>query len=180
MNFVILATSFSPASRSRELAFRLADCFRGASVDVSIVDIRELPQTFCDGGDLEDYPPEFANLARRIEESDGVVVCHPVHNYSASGATRNLIEIVGGSLERKPVAVASASGSGRSHLASGSLFLSMCYEYGSCLFPDTFQWPDRISPCGPSVQWDELKERLEEYARDFVLFARALKGYGDG
>lgn len=179
MNFVILATSFSSESRSRELAFRLADCFGEASVGASVVDIRKLPQTFCNGGDLEDYPSEFAELARRIEECDGVVVCHPVHNYSASGATRNLIEIVGDGLDRKPVAVASASGSGRSHLASGSLLLSVCYEYGSCLFPGALQWPERAVPCGPAVPWEEMKERVQEYARDFVLFAQSLKEYRD-
>lgn len=180
MNFIILATSFSPDSRSRELAFRLADRFRDASVEVAVVDIRGLPSTFCDGGDMGDYPPAFAELADRIEGCDGVVVCHPVHNYSASGATRNLIEIVGDNLARKPVAVASASGSARSHLASGSLLLSMYYEYGSCLFPGMLQWPGRTTPCGPSVPRDELEERIEEYAQDFLSFARALKEYRGG
>mgnify|MGYP003342683770 CR=1 FL=1 len=60
-----------------------------------LIDARALPAVLCDGRDLGDYPPEWGDCFRSLQQADGFVLATPVYLYSCAGATKNLVDILG-------------------------------------------------------------------------------------
>lgn len=147
---------------------RLGTSLTEAGQAIEITDARELPFLPCDGRDLTEYPTRLKELAERLACADGVVIASPVHYYSASGFAKNLIEIVGESLAGKPLALISAAGSLRSHLALGGLALALMQEVDAVIFPPSLQVTGANGDCSA--------ERVEDFANRFAVFVATQMG----
>lgn len=163
----LLSTSMREGSASRALLLLLSEQLEELGVTVNFTDARMLPFVPCDGRDLQDYPVELQELAKQLRIADGVVIASPVHFYGTTGATKNLLEIVGESLTAKPLALVTAAGSTRSHLAIGSLILALMHEVDAVVFPTTVQVIDGAT--------DDLDLRIKDLAVRFSQFSVALR-----
>src|SRR5690349_13436816 len=123
MHIAILSTSLSMDSLSRALLHRSEAMLREDGAITTFCDARDLPPELCNGRALEEYPTPYTLLHGRLTGADGVLLGVPIHNSGVSGACLNLLAIVGAGLAGKPVAVVSASGSVRSHLATSTLLV---------------------------------------------------------
>ena len=169
MHVELLSTSLREGSASRRALELMARALDELGVTTRINDLRELPMALCDGRELDEYPPAYGALHARLVEADGVVIGFPVHLYSSSGPAKNLVDIVGGALEGRLVALVSAAGSLRSHLAVRDLMGALVMECEAFVHPATAQ------VTAEDVETAEVRERLHELARGFVRAASALR-----
>lgn len=139
MNVHLLSTSLSPGSRSRSLLDDVACRLDAMGVQVETTDARDLPPALCDGSPLSAYPVAYQIVADRLRRADGVIVAVPIYLFSASGVAKNLLDIVSGALEAAPVGIVSAAGSSRSHLAIGSLIVTLVLDCRAWVYPGTIQ-----------------------------------------
>lgn len=166
VSITLLCCSMNPNSKSTSLAKELLrNLPSGEGINVNTIMLRDLPPVYCDGDELEAYPDAWKNAVQVVGASDAVIIAHPVHNYGASGATFNALEIIGEALEDKPVLVLSAAGSIRSHLASSSLMHALFFEFGCQLYPETLQiaGDDTLASLG---------ERIDELSKGFHQFCK--------
>lgn len=169
---LILSLSASEPSVGRQCLPILDTALYKAGATVTLCDIRTLPPVWVDKRNLEAFPAAYSDLYKEVESSDGVVLIVPIHCYTASGAAKSVTEIIGDALSRKPVAIVTAAGSHRSHLAARDLVASMMFEQETICYPGTVQaTEDLLVDCSPNK---ELHDRLTTLGTEFVLFVAAL------
>lgn len=173
MKILILSLSASEPSVSRLAALEFRKLLEAISLQVSFIDIRTLPPIWVDKRDLEELPPEYVQLAKLTEAAAGVVMFFPIHCYSMSGAAKSITEVIGDALTRKPVAVVSAAGSMRSHLAVRDLMASMMFEQETICFPKTVQLTESDLSKAKKLN-AAIRKRLKTLASEFVDFTKAL------
>jgi len=172
---LILSLSASEPSVGRLCAPTLATALREAGAQTTACDIRDLPPVWVDKKELDGFPPAYAELAADIEASDGVILLVPIHGYSASGSAKAVTEIVAEALALKPVAIVTAAGSLRSHLAIRDLMMSLMFDQEALCYPGTVQATDEmLQGKKPSK---ELRVRLTDLATKFVAFAVCLRPF---
>ena len=104
-----------------------------------------------------------------------MILVFPIHCYTMSGPAKTITEIMGDALTRKPVAMVSAAGSPRSHLAVRDLMASMMFEQESICFPRTVQASeDMLRKSSPNK---ELHQRLTTLGTEFLAFVQALRPF---
>jgi NAD(P)H-dependent FMN reductase len=172
---LIISLSASEPSVGRQCVPTLEAALREAGAAVTVRDIRDLPPVWVDKRKLEEFPEPYAKLYADVEASDGVVLVVPIHCYTMSGPAKSVTEIIGDALTLKPVAVVTAAGSHRSHLAIRDLMASMMFEQETICYPGTVQaTEDMVKRAKPNP---ELRERLTTLATKFVAFVVALKPF---
>lgn len=173
---LVLSLSASQSSVSRSCLPVLLGALKAAESSVRVCDIRDLPPIWVDSRDLGDYPAGYADLYSLVEQCEGVIMLLPIYCYTMSSPAKSISEIIGDALEWKPVALVTAAGSQKSHLAARDLITSMMYEQHTVCYPYAVQaTEDMFSPEGEAE--DELRSRLETLAAGFVAFVRAVGGF---
>ena len=172
---LIVSLSASEPSVGRLCVPTLETAFSKAGAAVTLRDIRDLPPVWVDKRELEEFPPAYAALYAEVEASDGVLLVVPIHCYTMSGAAKSVTEIIGDALTLKPVAIVTASGSHRSHLAIRDLMVSMMFEQETICFPGTVQATEEMLKKDKPNK--ELQKRLTVLATKFVAFVVALKPF---
>jgi NAD(P)H-dependent FMN reductase len=167
-DLVLLSTSMAEDSVSRRLLQSIALSLSAHGAGVEVVDVRDLPHAAAGCGP---YPDDYARLQERVACSDGVVVAHGIHGYSVPGAAKNLLDIVGAALAAKPVALVTAAGSERSHLAVAALATSLVFEH------EVFWHPATVQVTVDSVDSEDTAARVDRFATKFVSFAALLRTY---
>lgn len=172
MAYLILSCSLSPQSRSRVLARDAAARIEDTGGEVEVVDLREYPLPMCDGG-MTTLDPNAQTLARKVAESDGVVIACPVYNFNVSSSVKNLIELTGNVWHDKVVAFVCATGGDASYMAHMGIANSLMLDFRCVVVPrfvhanETEVTPDRIVSA-------ETKRRMDELVTLFLRIARAL------
>lgn len=172
---LIVSLSASEPSVGRHCVPTLEAALTKAGAAVTLRDIRELPPVWVDKRNLEEFPPAYVDLNAEVEASDGVLLVVPIHCYTMSGPAKSVTEIIGDALALKPVAIVTAAGSHRSHLAIRDLMASMMFEQETICFPGTVQATEEMFKKDKPNK--ELKKRLTILATKFVAFVVALKPF---
>lgn len=180
MRFVILSLSASEHSVSRACVPALTDALDRLGHSRTITDVRDLPPVWSRKGGISVYPEPYQRLYKQVEECDGIFFFMPIYCYTASGPTKILSEILGGTggaLTWKPAAFVVASGTARSHLAVRDLMASMAFEQQTLCYPQHVQVmaEDLDAEKRPGA---EPRRRIELLARGFCRFAQALGEQG--
>jgi NAD(P)H-dependent FMN reductase len=176
MRFTILSLSASETSVGRSCIPLLRGILIEDGHQVGVVDLRDLPPVWVDDRGLPNYPQGYRELDYRLRASDGVWLVHPIYCWSASSAAKAVTEIIGGALERMPVAFLVAAGSIRSHLAVRDLMASMAFEQQTICFPKhVVVTKGDLNANG--VPGPELEQRIQEVAQEFIRFAQALQTF---
>jgi NAD(P)H-dependent FMN reductase len=173
MKILILSLSASEPSVSRVAAFEFNLMLKTAAIETDLIDIRNLPPIWVDKRDLANLPSEYQELNRATTDANGVVMFFPIHCYSMSGGAKAITEIIGDALTRKPVALVSAAGSMRSHLAVRDLMASMIFEQETICFPKSVQLTEADLSKQRKLQ-APIRQRLQTLASEFVDFTNAL------
>ena len=172
---LILSLSASEPSVGRLCVPVIASALREAGATITACDIRDLPPVWVDKRELEAFPPAYADLNAAILASDGVILVVPIHCYSVSGSAKIVTEIVADALALKPVAIVTAAGSLRSHLASRDLMASLMFNQESLCYPGTVQATDEMLQGKKPNK--ELRGMLADLATHFVEFAACLRPF---
>jgi NAD(P)H-dependent FMN reductase len=175
MKVSIVTLSASEFSVGRCCLPMLEEEFRSLGHDLHIIDIRSLPPVWVNAQGLSGLPPEFAEVASTMKDSDAIVLIYGVYNYTMSSPAKAFEELYGDFFKEMPVGAILAAGSHRSHLAAGDLMLSLMFEY------DTFCFPRHVMATGKDLRdgapGPELAQRIKAFAADFARFAAALGHY---
>lgn len=138
MSSIVVSTSLSAASRSRELA---RECLRVLRRDARAewLDLEEQRLPAFDNAAFEH--PVVRSVSAAIGAADGLVLCAPVYNWSGSSELKKLIEWVGigGALTGKVVTLVSAAGGPRAYMALGQTALSLLLDFQCLINPRLFQ-----------------------------------------
>jgi chromate reductase len=178
--------AFAASSRERSLNRRLialaAGIAREQGADVDLAEFREFDMPIYDG-DLDaraGLPPGAAELRRRVEDADGVMISTPEYNYSISGALKNAFDWVSRARPMpwrgKSVYLMAASPSpmgGIRGLWQTRIPFEGC---GSFVFPDMFALPhaDRAFDEQGQLREAAMAERLRREVIGFVRLAAAI------
>jgi len=174
-NIMVLMLSASEPSVGRLCVPTLQLALHEAGATSAAWDIRSLPPVWVDKRELHEFPPAYTELAEAIEESDGVILVVPIHCYAVSGSAKTVTEIVADALTLKPVAIVTAAGSTRSHLAPRDLMTSLMLNQDSICYPGTVQaTEDLMQGKRPNK---ELRGRLVDLVTHFVAFVSALRPF---
>lgn len=181
--------AFSASKREGSLNSRLAalavDALRATNVDVDVATMADFDCPSYDG-DVEasdGVPAPAQDLARRIEASDGFLICSPEYNASVPGVLKNVIDWTS-RLRPQPFAgshclLMSASPSmvgGNRALWSLRVPLE---HLGSHVHPDMFSLAQAHSAFGDDGQLanEQLGERLRGLVSAWVDVVEATKHY---
>ncbi len=183
LSITIIGTSLREQSQSQKMAKWLLDWFEERSVRTWYCNAASFEPYFCLGdeeGDLSPYPPQILELYEKLLCSDGVIIATPIYLYSVSGVAKNLIDVIGDALAWRAVALVSAAGTLRSHLAIADFAKSLQFEYHTLFFPQTVQFTRE------TLWTSEDVERISSFAGNFLDFTVATAPFsrkrkeGDG
>lgn len=167
MNIHVIASSANAQSLSQTLARHVVNALHANGAHCHVWDIRALPQVWCDGRNLADYPAAYIEMHHQLSRADGVIWAVPIYGAAVSGASKNVLDIVGGAITGKPVAVVSAAGGPRSYLAIKEFMIAMLFEFRAFLAPYTVQFHDVTEIEGSAA-------RIDEFAKNFIDMVKRL------
>ena len=181
MRVLAFAASLRRASLNRKLVAVAADVARAAGAQVDLAEFREFEMPIYDG-DLDasaGLPPGAAELRRRLEQTDAMVIAAPEYNYSIAGPLKNAIDWVSRARPMpwrgKSVLLIAASPSpmgGIRGLWQTRIPLEGC---GALVFPDMFALPhaDQAFDEQGKLRDAAVEDRLRRDVVGFVRLAEA-------
>jgi NAD(P)H-dependent FMN reductase len=182
MRILAFAASLRRGSLNRQLIAVAAELARSAGAEVDLADFREFELPIYDG-DLDassGLPPGGAELKRRLEQADAVMIATPEYNYSIGGPLKNAIDWVSRARPMpwrgKSIYLMSASPSpvgGVRGLWHTRTPLEGC---GALVFPDMFALPHANEAFDETghLRDPALAARLQRDVVGFVRLAEAV------
>jgi NAD(P)H-dependent FMN reductase len=173
MSVLVVSTSLNPDSRSRVLAHHVHSEFVARSLPAGFLDLVDRPLPLCDGKRCYE-DPAVIDVAARVRAADAIVLATPIHNFDASAAARNFIEVTGHAWEEKVVAFLCAAGGHRSYMSIMGLASSLMLEYRAHIVP-RFVYATRAAFVDGAVVDADVSRRLGELAHEVVAVTAALR-----
>lgn len=171
MKILIVSSSLNPRSRSQRLASDLKSLWDEQRVDAALLDLRELPLPFCDGGAAYG-DPTVAEAKEMVEEADAIVFATPIYAYSVNAVLKNFIEMLGHSMKDKTAGFLCAAGGSMSYMSVLGFANSLMLDYRMIVLPRF------VYAAGSEWEGDEpsaaIGDRLRQFAQEFVTLARKL------
>ncbi len=167
---LILSTSLNPDSKSRLLAHETARVLAADGVAVEVLDLRDHPLPFCDGGSAYAHP-EVARVQARLAAADAFIVATPIYNYDGNAALKNVIELTGSAWENKTVAFLCAAGGKSSYMSVMALANSLMLDF-RCLIVPRFVYAEADDFADGRVGNPEQVRRIEQLARTTVRLTK--------
>jgi NAD(P)H-dependent FMN reductase len=168
-NILVVSCSPNRLSVGRIVAESMRDVMLARIPSVELVDAGKLEPIWVRKQGDTNMSAGWRDLVKKVDRASGVVFVGPVYCYSAGSPLKIVTEIVGPELEWKPCAVLSAAGSERSHLAMGSLMLSLMFEQHTVVMPSTV-----VLTGSDVIDGDSLtiaaKERVSTFCEQFIKF----------
>jgi chromate reductase, NAD(P)H dehydrogenase (quinone) len=182
MRVLAFAASSREGSLNRRLIALAAGIAREQGAQVDLAEFREFEMPIYDG-DLDaraGLPPGAAELRRRVEDADAVMISTPEYNYSISGALKNAIDWVSRARPMpwrgKSIYLMAASPSAMGGIR-GLWQTRIPFEgCGALVFPDMFPLPHADQAFDPEGRLRDaaLAERLQREVVGFVRLASAI------
>lgn len=179
MKITLIAGTNREGSWTLRVANRLAERYASHGVDVTVLDLRELPQETLSPTAYASKPEGLQPFFDAVLESDGLVVVTPEYNGGMPGVLKLFIDMLPfpHSFEHRPVCFVG--------LANGRWGALRPVEQLQAIFGyrNAFVYPDRIFLPGISNALDEhldpveplVAELLTAQITGYVAFCEALK-----
>ena len=161
--YVILAGSLNPSSRSALLALRLQQEYAQLGVKAELLDLRKHALPLCDGEAAYGHP-EVARIDATLQAARVIIVATPVYNFDANAAVKNVIELTGNAWEDKVVGFVCAAGGDASYMSIMSLANSLMLDF-RCLIIPRFVYATRTHFSDTAVTSPEIIQRLQRLAQ---------------
>lgn len=172
MSFLVISCSLNPNSRSRILARTAHARLLQMGLDADFIDLQDFTLPFCDG-DACYEEPVVQELARRIQDAEGLLVATPVYNFDVNAAAKNLLELTGSSWADKVVGFLCAAGGRTSYMAVMGFANSLMLDCRCTVVP-RFVYATDAAFRGDEATDEVVLERIDEVAASVVRYARAL------
>jgi NAD(P)H-dependent FMN reductase len=178
MKLTVIAGTNRRGSRSRQLAGRLHALHAAAGVDVTLLDLADLPLTIASPDAYARKPPELAPFFDAVLGADGLVVVTPEYNGGMPGILKLFIDMLPfpESFEHRPVCFVGVA-AGRWGALRPVEQLQAVFGYRNA-----FVFPDRVFVPGAATALDPegwptdafVAELLTRQAEDFRRYCRAI------
>ena len=116
------------------MAAELQRAFESNKASSELVDLREHPLPFCDGGAAYGHP-NVAALGSRIKAARVLIVATPVYNYDVNAAAKNLLELTGSAWDGKIVGFLCAAGGDSSYMSVMAFAQSLMLDFRCVILP---------------------------------------------
>jgi FMN reductase len=173
VGLLIVSASLSGESNSRLLAREAERVLRADGVEVTLLDLRELPLPLCDGGPAYEHP----NVARAdalLAAADGILVATPIYNYDANAAVKNLVELTGDAWENKTVGFLCSAGGQGSFMSIMGFANSLMLDF-RCVIVPRFVYATEAAFAHDKIIDSQITGRVAECARTLAKLAAAVK-----
>ncbi len=170
---LIISSSLNRDSNSRILARESQRVLESEGHPAELVDLREYPLPFCDGGSSFGHP-NVALLKERLRVADAVIIATPIYNYDTTATLKNLIELTGASWQDKAVGFLCAAGGGGSYMSVMSFANSLMLDFRSLIVP-RFVYATGEAFSSGQISDPEIAARVAELARATARLGGALK-----
>lgn len=160
--YVVLATSLRPESRSSVLARALLAELEALAVSAEMIELREYPLPLCDASSAYGAPG-VAELSARISAARVVFLATPVYNFDANAAAKNLIELTGSAWEGKIVGFLCAAGGRASFMSIMSLANSLMLDF-RCIILPRFVYTTGDDFADGAISRAEIRQRIRQLA----------------
>jgi chromate reductase len=184
VKLLAFAASLKRESLNRKLLHLAVELARGSGVVVDLAEFREfdMPLYNADVQSSGGFPAGAAEMGRRIEAADGLMIAAPEYNYSVPGTLKNAIDWVS---RMNPMPFRGKHGcllAASSTVAGGSRglwALRVPLEgLGVTLYPDMFalaQAAEALDEHG-KLKDPKLQQRLEKVVGGYLEMGRKLSG----
>jgi len=163
MNIIILACSLNPKSRSFQMSKFTQEYLSAEdnNINVELLDLRETPLPFCDGGACYADERVWA-LQGKIKKADLVIFSVPIYNYEINSAAKNLIDLAGDALKNKTIGFMAAAGGESSYMSLLPTISSMMLQHRALIVPRyVYASYKSFSKEGELID-DTVKDRLKD------------------
>lgn len=125
---LLVQGSLSPTSKTALLIQKASSMLASHDVRVEILDLRTANMDFCNGRPIEEYNESTQAAYTLMKKADGYIFGMPIYSHSVSGALKNLIDIGGSTLFRKPAGIVCHAQGVKGYLASMDLAKILSFE----------------------------------------------------
>lgn len=174
-HFLIISLSASDESISRLGIDTIHSTILANGHRAEVIDIRDYPPFWMNSKKLDGAPVEYRSLSKKVRAATGVIFLSPVYCYSTSSIFKLLTELFTEELARKPVAIVTAAGTLRSHLAISDVIMNMIFEMGSFVFPNSAQITGEDVSNGQLSK--DINERIIKLVREFIGFSHYISAF---
>ena len=166
---VIIATSLNPQSRSRVTARYAHGLLTAKKIEADLVDVRDLGDLPLTGSPLAwAAHPELDALKEKLRAATHVLFALPVYNFSVSGVSKNLIELMSANeLGGKTVGLMCAAGGPRSYMSVLPFANALMLDFRCWIVP-RFVYATRDEVVENEVVSDELRLRIEQLTMEML------------
>ncbi len=132
--YLVFSTSLNPDSRSRILAQTAVAELEKRGQSCQLIDLVEMPLPACDANECY-TDPNVIQVARAIQDADGILIASPIYNYDLASSAKNLVELTGQAWTQKVVGFLCAAGGNGSYMAPMGLANSLMLDFRSLILP---------------------------------------------
>jgi len=173
MSLLIVSASLNSESNSRLLAREAERVLHADGLDVTLLDLRELPLPVCDG-EKAYSDPNVLQADKLVAGADGIIVATPIYNYDANAAAKNLVELTGRAWTNKTVAFLCSAGGHSSYMSIMALANSLMLDF-RCVIVPRFVYATGEAFSGDKITDSTIVARVAECARATARLAAAVK-----
>jgi NAD(P)H-dependent FMN reductase len=111
MKVVIIVGSVRPGRQSHKIALHLEENLEERSIAVDLIDLADhsLPLLGASTEHSADLPQEIAQLSKRLQTADALLLVTPEYHGSFSGVLKNMLDYFWAEFHKKPIGVVAVS-----------------------------------------------------------------------
>lgn len=173
MRIALISSSLSPNSRSRHMLSDMKTLLEKNGANTDWLDLRDTKMEFCDARKTS-YGEDIEAAKSIMDNADGIIFAYGVYCYSIPGVLKNFIDISCEAMS-KPFGQVIASGGNNAFLSHEHLSQILVNEVHAPAYPHVIfaSYPEYP---GGEITNEKLKERMKDYAEDFVRWVEKLRG----
>jgi FMN reductase len=162
--YLIVACSLRPHSRSRILAEAMAKTYQANGADVELIDLRDYPLPLCDG-DAAYSAVGVEQIQKKIQSARVILLAVPIYNFDVNSAAKNLVELTGEAWENKIVGFLCAAGGEMSFMSIVGLANSLMLDF-RCIILPRFVYAIGADFAGDKLHSEGVLDRIARLARE--------------
>ena len=169
MKTLILSSSLSKSSRSFILCNKVLKTLYKKGINCTIVDARNIPML----PTHREVTPEMENLAKKIKETDNIIIGMGVHCYSVNDSLKILLDTCFSAATGKFYGILCAAGGERSYLSTMHLTQICMNEWRMIQLPRIVYANGKDFKEGV-ISSSNLLERIELFSEEFHSIGNKL------
>lgn len=170
MSLLIISCSLHHSSKSRKLAHIIRDHYAHETYKCQFVDLADIELPHCDGDQAFGHP-NVLQMQKKVKEAEAIIMAVPIYNFSVSSVAKNLIELMGDTLQDKIFGFICSAGGQKSYMGVLHLANSLMLDF-RCLIVPKFVY---LSEKEGAHDSPEIHQRLHELLTTIVALKDGWK-----